>query len=247
MRILKNTLKSAYKIFFGGRADGTPELRSIHKKIGDAYVSERLCYYGRRPIFSKTLKAESAPGTIETILSLLEGLGGSKSVLDYGCGQNKSEYFRKLGLNIHSCDTIHFPIKNFTKINAAEKRLPFKDKQFDVVIASEVIEHIESPWDFLREIKRITKEKIFVSTPNTISQKSRSLFKKTGYLHWFEPKDFEYHRSPIFFWQIENFCKEEGIEIVAIRGNHSILGLPGNLFDKAESLILELRVMRATN
>jgi ubiquinone/menaquinone biosynthesis C-methylase UbiE len=45
--------------------------------------------------------------------------------------------------------------KSFVKIT--EKKLPFKDKEFDFVIASHVIEHIEDVSYFLNELSRIGK------------------------------------------------------------------------------------------
>ena len=45
--------------------------------------------------------------------------------------------------------------KSFIKIT--EKKLPFKDKEFDFVIASHVIEHIEDVSYFLNELSRIGK------------------------------------------------------------------------------------------
>ncbi len=45
--------------------------------------------------------------------------------------------------------------KSFVKIT--EKKLPFQDKEFDFVIASHVIEHIEDISYFLNELSRIGK------------------------------------------------------------------------------------------
>src|SRR3954454_13849262 len=35
--------------------------------------------------------------------------------------------------------------------------IPFQDGEFAVVVATEVIEHLENPWFFVRELYRITK------------------------------------------------------------------------------------------
>ena len=43
--------------------------------------------------------------------------------------------------------------KKFIKIN--EKKLPFKDKEFDFVIASHVLEHVEDPQFFIKELERV--------------------------------------------------------------------------------------------
>jgi ubiquinone/menaquinone biosynthesis C-methylase UbiE len=46
--------------------------------------------------------------------------------------------------------------KNFVKIN--DKELPFKDKEFDFVICSHVIEHVEDFEFFVKELERISSK-----------------------------------------------------------------------------------------
>jgi 2-polyprenyl-3-methyl-5-hydroxy-6-metoxy-1,4-benzoquinol methylase len=51
------------------------------------------------------------------------------------------------------------------------KRLPIPSGSIDSVIASEVIEHLDSPLNFLLECKRIVKKqgRIIITTPNSLS------------------------------------------------------------------------------
>ncbi len=53
----------------------------------------------------------------------------------------------------------YFEKKNlkYTQIQKNSK-LPFKDKEFDYVILSHVLEHVENPIDFIKEVQRIGKE-----------------------------------------------------------------------------------------
>jgi SAM-dependent methyltransferase len=44
-------------------------------------------------------------------------------------------------------------------------RMPFKDKAFDFVVASHILEHIKDPEDFLRELMRVGKAG-YIETPN---------------------------------------------------------------------------------
>lgn len=46
------------------------------------------------------------------------------------------------------------------------KDLPFEDGTFDGALAMEVIEHLENPFHFLREMFRVTKHWIVVTTPD---------------------------------------------------------------------------------
>jgi len=51
-------------------------------------------------------------------------------------------------------------------IGDCECKLPFKDKEFDIIIAGEIIEHMENPDELVEELKRIGK-KVAISTVDT--------------------------------------------------------------------------------
>ena len=46
--------------------------------------------------------------------------------------------------------------------------IPFGDGQFQVIASTEVIEHLENPWFFMRELYRVTEPggMVIISTPN---------------------------------------------------------------------------------
>ncbi len=75
-------------------------------------------------------------------------------VLDIGCGYSANEFATTI------CDTQDlskfYEGKNFIKLN--DKSLPFKDKQFDFVIASHVLEHVDDPKFFISELERVSKQ-----------------------------------------------------------------------------------------
>ncbi len=58
---------------------------------------------------------------------------------------------------------MQLPGVNFKKANAT--RLPFKDKEFDLVLALEVIEHIKEFEKVLDEIKRVAKKFALITVP----------------------------------------------------------------------------------
>ena len=84
-------------------------------------------------------------------------------ILDIGCGYTANEYANVI------CDiqdlSDFYPNKNFVKLNS--NLLPFKDKEFDFVISSHVIEHVQDPVIFIKEIQRISK-KGYIETPTTL-------------------------------------------------------------------------------
>ncbi len=50
-------------------------------------------------------------------------------------------------------------------LNPENVKLPFADNSFDLVIAAEVLEHVPSPHESLKEIKRVTSSHIIASVP----------------------------------------------------------------------------------
>ena len=74
------------------------------------------------------------------------------NILDVGCGYTAHPKATVI------CDTQnlknYYPDKKF--IQLTEKKLPFKDKQFDFVISSHVIEHVEDVSFFISELERIS-------------------------------------------------------------------------------------------
>ena len=76
------------------------------------------------------------------------------NILDIGCGYGASKYANVV------CDiqdlSEYYPKKIFIKLT--EKKLPFKDKEFDFVIASHVMEHVDDIEFFVSELERISKQ-----------------------------------------------------------------------------------------
>jgi ubiquinone/menaquinone biosynthesis C-methylase UbiE len=83
-------------------------------------------------------------------------------VLDIGCGFTAHE---KANVVCDIQDLSNFyKDKKFVKLN--DKKLPFRDKEFDFVIASHVIEHVEDVTFFIKELERVAlKGYIELPTP----------------------------------------------------------------------------------
>ena len=63
-----------------------------------------------------------------------------------------------------------------------EKRLEVPDNSFEVVVALDVLEHVEMIHDALRELLRIDKKKLFISLPNMTCLSFRLHFFRYGQL-----------------------------------------------------------------
>ena len=87
----------------------------------------------------------------------------SWKILDIGCGYTANENATTL------CDVIdlqeQYPDKKFVKL--VSKNLPFADKEFDFVIASHVLEHVENPELFIEELQRISNRG-YIEVPTTL-------------------------------------------------------------------------------
>ena len=76
------------------------------------------------------------------------------NILDIGCGYNANK-FAKVVCDIQDLSN-HYQDKEFIRLT--EKKLPFKDKEFDFVVASHVIEHVQDVDFFIKEIERVSKK-----------------------------------------------------------------------------------------
>ena len=75
-------------------------------------------------------------------------------VLDIGCGYTANENATVVS-DVQDLSNF-YKDKQFVKIT--EKKLPFKDNEFDFVITSHVIEHVDDFQFFISEIERISKK-----------------------------------------------------------------------------------------
>ena len=76
------------------------------------------------------------------------------NVLDIGCGYTANKYANVIA-DVQDFSNF-YKEKKFIKI--IDKQLPFKDKEFDFIVASHVIEHVEDFQYFIQEIERIAKQ-----------------------------------------------------------------------------------------
>ena len=85
------------------------------------------------------------------------------NILDIGCGYNANK-FAKVICDVQDLSN-HYQDKKFIKLT--EKKLPFKDKEFDFVVASHVMEHVEDVDFFIKELERVSK-KGYIELPSML-------------------------------------------------------------------------------
>jgi len=167
-----------------------------------------------------------------TIYYLLKELGSNVSALDIENPSNIEED-RFQNHDINNCDS-----------------LPQTDCSLDVVICSEVIEHIEEPNRLINEIYRILRSNGFaiITIPNILSLSSRYNFLIKG-MHakfsWnkstdnvFEPKHgVGGHISAIDYFYLNWLLNKVGFRIERIRVNYA--KVPENILKKCIFKLLQ--------
>ncbi len=103
---------------------------------------------------------------IEELLKIKKG----DSFIEIGCAEGEylinaeAKGARTSGVDIAVNYLKKVPSK-FNRIRADANALPFKDRVFDWVLCSEVLEHLHNPEDAVFEIDRVCKGKALISVP----------------------------------------------------------------------------------
>jgi len=111
------------------------------------------------------------------ILKAQADLKPSDKILDIGCGPCGMINFIPAGERYGVDPLMDYYLSNFDMpqevkwIKGSGEDLPFADKQFNIVIATDTLDHAENPSKILGEMKRVLKDGGFVFlTVNTYSQ-----------------------------------------------------------------------------
>ena len=93
---------------------------------------------------------------------ILDSAPEGKKIVDLGC--NSGFLFEKYDrTNITSVDIDKYDLPNFVRADIT-KPLPFSDKQFEIAVLGDVVEHTKNPVDVIKEAMRISKE-LLITVP----------------------------------------------------------------------------------
>jgi SAM-dependent methyltransferase len=121
----------------------------------------------------------------ERVPLLVAAVGGpGRRVLDLGCRSGAVAQHYLPGNEVIGLDIDYAALRHATKrgIQAVygnvEKRLPFEDRSFDVVVAGEMLEHVRAPEEVVAEVRRVLRPAgtLAGSVPNAFRLQSRLLF-----------------------------------------------------------------------
>lgn len=143
----------------------------------------------------------------------------SSRILDLGAGQGALTYqlLKNDYLNVTPVDITseYWKLANLS-LNIVDLNEDFHhdiDGQFDLICAVEIIEHLESPYLFLRNCHKLLNEKgiLIVTTPNVESVESRLIFVWNGHFRFFSSDElFNHHVTPIFSWYLFHAFRKIG-------------------------------------
>lgn len=97
-------------------------------------------------------------------------------ILDAGCGEGfitnllynnlKNAEFTGIEFTKEALEIAREMNKNINFVQGDIYEMPFKDLSFDIVICTEVLEHLEDPEKAVSELKRLSKKYILLTVPN---------------------------------------------------------------------------------
>jgi len=113
---------------------------------------------------------------IETISDMVRPLGKGLTILDVGGGDGViGEHLWKMENHIATIDLPTVSAQShkrefLSSVTGDAEQLPFKPNRFDVVLASEIVEHLWEPNSFLDDANKILKTggHLIISTPDGI-------------------------------------------------------------------------------
>lgn len=135
----------------------------------------------------------------------LKNLNGKILDVGYSVGGIHDIFLKEFGqTNMYGVDIETEMDTEHYKKSTAEK-IPFKDNTFDSAFAGELIEHIEKPGIFIKEIARILKKggTFVLTTPN----------KKSAINRTFHSYETPIHISLFDYPELEKLLQEKGFEI----------------------------------
>lgn len=157
------------------------------------------------------------------VASLLASRGAGGTLVDVGCGAGdlwratRGRFSRCVGV-----DAVRYPDLPpdvaFERADLDRDRLPLPDSAADVTAAVEVIEHLENPRAFFRELVRVTRSRgwVVLTTPNQLSGLSLLTLAIKGHFSAFQSTDYPAHRTALLEVDLRRIADESGLDEIEI-------------------------------
>lgn len=161
--------------------------------------------------------------THEAVLRVLDRLPRGK-ILDAGCGQGALALrLSEMGFAVVCCDSDPSSFKlSGTECRRVDlnENFPFGSGEFECVVYSDVVEHLENPWHLMRETRRILKPggRVVVAMPNIINVESRLRTLFFGFPPSFKPSHAS-HINPVSLPELLRICARVGMTVEEIEAS----------------------------
>ncbi len=176
----------------------------------------------------------AAPGSHDRVLALLAGEPDVRRVLDAPSGAG-AFCLRLIETGREAWagdieDSLAAPGPKLARLDLNE-RLPFENGFFDAIVSIDGIEHLERPFDFVREVARSLRPGgvTVISTPNVSALRSRWRFLWTGHhnkgkvpLDETAPTPL-HHIGLLTFHELRYMLHSSGLRVEAIATNRTKL------------------------
>lgn len=159
----------------------------------------------------------------ETVAAVLAARGAGGVLADVGCG--RGDLWQALRGPFASCigvDAVRYeglpPDVEFHAGDLDATVLPLPDAAVDAAAAVEVIEHLENPRAFVRELARIVRPGgwVVVTTPNQLSALSLLTLVVKGQFSAFQETSYPAHRTALLEIDLRRIMTECGLRDLAV-------------------------------
>jgi 2-polyprenyl-3-methyl-5-hydroxy-6-metoxy-1,4-benzoquinol methylase len=158
-----------------------------------------------------------------TVADVLAARDAGGLLADVGCGSG--DLWQALRGRFRSCigvDAVRYaglpPDVEFHPADLDAARLPLPDASVDTAAAVEVIEHLENPRAFVRELARIVRPGgwVVVTTPNQLSALSLLTLALKGRFSAFQDDVYPAHRTALLEVDLRRIMTECGLRDLAV-------------------------------
>lgn len=158
-----------------------------------------------------------------TVADVLVARNAGGVLADVGCGSG--DLWQALRGPFRSCigvDAVRYdglpPDVDFHPADLDAARLPLSDASVDAAAAVEVIEHLENPRAFVRELARIVRPGgwVVVTTPNQLSALSLLTLALKGRFSAFQDHEYPAHRTALLEIDLRRIMTECGLGDLAV-------------------------------